>query len=278
MRLRRPISTPLLDRDLDIDILIRQQRDEIGRKGRRGAAGGGIFVDIVKRREHARPDLPGRLQRSCIEEQAEAVFLGLVARIRCMEGRHIRPCRRKCRDITDFRDREGQADGKPDWPMGARDDGFRCERCAGSDRPDVDFRAGRQAARHDDTGACDFAFLPRHSRLDEARFFLEAQDIAGYTAEDFLLSAEHEGGADVRVTCKGDLHRWREDPDLGGVGGVARRQHEGDLRIAELGRDRLHLLVAQAPGIRDDRELVAGETLSGKDVDSDVGDGLWRGG
>ena len=81
---------------------------------------------------------------------------------------------------------------------------------------------------------------------------------------------QHEGGADIGVACKRKLPVHREDANLRVVGGIGRRQHEGRLRIIELGGDRLHLFGRQPAGIEHDGEWITAEGTIGENVDSDV--------
>jgi hypothetical protein len=43
------------------------------------------------------------------------------------------------------------------------------------------------------------------------------------------------------MSGEGDFGSRREDPNMGGVAGARRRQHEGGFGIVEFRRDRLHL-------------------------------------
>jgi hypothetical protein len=51
---------------------------------------------------------------------------------------------------------------------------------------------------------------------------------------------------------------------------IARRQHEGGLAIAEFDRDLLHAGVAQALGIEDNGERIAGKRLVGEYIGGDI--------
>jgi hypothetical protein len=61
----------------------------------------------------------------------------------------------------------------------------------------------------------------------------------------------------------------REDSDLGGMGRVLRRQHEGRFREIELGGDCLHLPARQAFRVEDNAERIARKLRAGEDVDGD---------
>ena len=81
------------------------------------------------------------------------------------------------------------------------------------------------------------------------------------------MPRQHEGRADIGMAGERHLGLGREDADLGGVGRVLRRQHEGRLGEVELGGDRLHLLGGQALGIGHDGQRIAAESAVGEDVD-----------
>ncbi len=70
---------------------------------------------------------------------------------------------------------------------------------------------------------------------------------------------QHESGADIGMAGERHLGLGREDADLGGVGGVLRRQHEGRLGQVELGGDFLHLLSRQAGRIGNHGQRIAAE-------------------
>ena len=88
----------------------------------------------------------------------------------------------------------------------------------------------------------DGSVLAREVHADQARFLLEDQPIARDRPAMALAGArQHEGGADIGMAGERHLGLGREDADLGGVGGVLGRQHEGRLGQVELGGDGLHL-------------------------------------
>ena len=82
---------------------------------------------------------------------------------------------------------------------------------------------------------------------------------------------------DVGMTGERHLYARREDPDVGRVGRVGRRQDERGLGVAELVGDGLHLARREALGIEDDTERVAGERMVGEHVGGHVSAGHRRG-
>ena len=82
-------------------------------------------------------------------------------------------------------------------------------------------------------------------------------------------AGQHEGRADVGMAGERHLGLGREDPDLGGMRRVLRRQHEGRLGEVELGGDRLHLLGGQASGVGHDGQGIAAEPAVREHVHGD---------
>jgi len=130
----------------------------------------------------------------------------------------------------------------------------------------ADVRQPLQRLRRGEFGADDPA-LPGHDLdRDEARPLLEQQP----RRRLWRLRRQHESGADIGMAGKRKLPVHGEDAHLRIVRGIARRQHEGRLRIVELGGNRLHLRGRQPAGIEHHGERIAAEGAIGEDIDGDV--------
>ena len=72
------------------------------------------------------------------------------------------------------------------------------------------------------------------------------------------------------MTGEGHFLGAGEDADLGGVGGVFRRQDEGGFGVVELGRHLQHLRIAHPARVQDHGKRGAAETRLVEDVDRNL--------
>jgi hypothetical protein len=138
--------------------------------------------------------------------------------------------------------------------------------CSRHDRP-----ADNERLRRTYRGGRDPITVTLQVDLDEAGLFFEAQAAADRASEDLGLLAEDIGRSDIRMSGKGHFHGRGEDADPGGVLRIFRRQHEGHFGIAELGRDLLHVDIAQAARVGHHGQRISLEARGGEDVDGREG-------
>ncbi len=146
----------------------------------------------------------------------------------------------------------------------------RLERAGLRDEGRIDLLAEAERHRGGEAGRHDGAALAHDVHGHQPGLLLEDQPVAGHRpAVAGAGAGQHEGGADIGMAGEGHLGLGREDADLGGVGRVLGRQHEGRLGQVELGCDGLHPLARQALCIGDDGQRVAPELAVGEDVHGD---------
>ena len=132
-----------------------------------------------------------------------------------------------------------------------------------------DVVAARQRLRRGKACADHGRSVSDQIEAHQAGLLLEDERLADGPAFAFALTRQNESGADIGVAGERHLGPRRKDAHLGGVRGIARRQHESRLRKIKLGGNRLHLRGRDAAAVKDDGKRIAAEGSLGENIDRD---------
>ena len=263
IRLGRPISKSLFDRERRLAVAGPLEFHDDAREGRRRAAGRRIFGDAPVAREHpgvkggAGPFDLGRIEVS-----------GRTGRLRPGQGARARAAHglQRAQRHEQVR-RAGRIEARR---MGAEADVVGLQPEGGGDLRGIGEGARqrlRQAGKVEGRRE-SLARAPTRDADDVADLFLQNDpQILRREQRGRPQLGEQAGGPDRRVAGEGEFAPRREDAQPRCVYRIARLEDEDGLGQVEFARDALHARIVKAIAIDDDGERIALKRRLGKDVE-----------